>query len=416
MRPKSFHFFLLLVFVSVQAVQAQKISVLFVGNSYTMPLQQPLEQIAMAKGDTLLLDFSAAGGQTLKNHSEEPMFKDALDRGDFDFVVLQEQSQLPSFPPNQVKSEVYPYAKKLVEQIRAKDSCIEPMFYMTWGRENGDKENCAFYKPLCTYEGMQGRLRESYLEMANDNKASVSPVGMAWKAARAANSDLQLYTPDESHPNMEGSYLSACVFYSAITRKSAYGACEKIGMDTAVGHFLEKIAAQTVFDSVANWRLDANTTQASFTTTSEALEHTFTNTSSAAYEYFWDFGDGETSGKKSPIHEYEKDGDYNVVLIVKGTCSRDTFTMLVQARSVGMNKAPELEIEVYPNPSSSELYLRSTNYEVLEVRFYSAGGQEVELSSIVQNQVFDVSELRTGMYFMEVRTTVGTRNIPFVRE
>jgi len=415
MRPKSLHFFLPVVFLVFQA-QAQKISVLFVGNSYTMPLQQPLEQISMAKGDTLLLDFSAAGGQTLKNHSEEPMFKDALDRGTFDFVVLQEQSQLPSFPPNQVKTEVYPYARKLVDQIRAKDSCIQPMFYMTWGRENGDKENCAFYKPLCTYEGMQGRLRESYLEMAQDNDASVSPVGMAWKAARAADPDLQLYTPDESHPNMEGSYLAACVFYSAITRKSAYGACEKIGMDTSVGHFLEKIAAQTVFDSIPNWRLDAHKTKALFSNTSDALKHSFNNTSSGAYKYFWNFGDGKTSEQKSPVHEYDKDGDYKVVLVAQGTCGSDTFSMLVQARTIGVNEADELEIALYPNPSSSELHLRSSVHEVLEVRFYSASGERVMLPSVIQNEVFDVSELSAGMYFMEVQTSMGRSNIPFVRE
>ena len=50
---------------------------------------------------------------------------------------------------------------------------------MTWGRKNGDASNCSAYPPICTYEGMQQRLRESYMEMASANQGRVSPVGMA---------------------------------------------------------------------------------------------------------------------------------------------------------------------------------------------------------------------------------------------
>ena len=58
--------------------------------------------------------------------------------GSWDFVVLQEQSQLPSFPIEQVTAEVFPYARYLDSVIKAHNSCAQTIFYMTWGRKNGD--------------------------------------------------------------------------------------------------------------------------------------------------------------------------------------------------------------------------------------------------------------------------------------
>ena len=81
----------------------------------------------------------------------------------WDFVVIQAQSQEPSFPPSQVATQTYPYAQILVDSIAANDSCTEPVFFMT--RKNGDANNASFYPILGTYLGMQWRLRQSYLEM-----------------------------------------------------------------------------------------------------------------------------------------------------------------------------------------------------------------------------------------------------------
>lgn len=52
---------------------------------------------------------------------------------------------------------------------------------------------------------------------------------------------------------------------------------------------------------------------------------TFTNGSSNANGYFWDFGDGNTSSATDPTHTYTTSGTYDVMLIaVNGTCDNDT--------------------------------------------------------------------------------------------
>lgn len=53
-----------------------------------------------------------------------------------------------------------------------------------------------------------------------------------------------------------------------------------------------------------------------FSYTSEYLVVTFTNTSTDAKTYYWEFGDGATSSEMSPVHTYTSTGNYDVVLKV----------------------------------------------------------------------------------------------------
>lgn len=57
------------------------------------------------------------------------------------------------------------------------------------------------------------------------------------------------------------------------------------------------------------------------------LTVTFTNLSSSnALTYAWDFGDGETSTEKDPVHVYADYGDYPVKLTAKNEAGENTFT------------------------------------------------------------------------------------------
>jgi len=52
----------------------------------------------------------------------------------------------------------------------------------------------------------------------------------------------------------------------------------------------------------------------------------FTNGSSGATSYSWDFGDGGTSTATSPSHTYTAAGTYTVVLTATNSCGSDTYT------------------------------------------------------------------------------------------
>ena len=66
---------------------------------------------------------------------------------------------------------------------------------------------------------------------------------------------------------------------------------------------------------------------ASFTYTKEHPFYVyFSNKSTNATSYYWDFGDGTTSYEKSPTHKYSGKGVYNVKLTAKYNGKSDTYT------------------------------------------------------------------------------------------
>jgi gliding motility-associated-like protein len=64
------------------------------------------------------------------------------------------------------------------------------------------------------------------------------------------------------------------------------------------------------------------------------LENTpvqFTNTSSGATSYLWNFGDGESSMERNPSHQYNSTGSFNAELIVYNDANcTDTATAIVR--------------------------------------------------------------------------------------
>jgi hypothetical protein len=320
---------LIVLFSPIITFSQQTKEVLFVGNSYTFynNLPQLVSDIAISLGDTLIHDSSTPGGATFNAHSSNSQTLSKISQQQWDYVVLQAQSQEPSFPPGQVANDTYPYAAILVDSIESNFSCIEPMFFMTWGRKYGDQTNCVVYPPVCTYSGMQQRLRESYLEMSVNHNASCSPVGMAWKASIELDSALNLYSPDNSHPSIYGSYLAACTFYSSLFKKPSLGSSFYGGIDSITAISLQTIASSTVLDSIANW----NIFNTDFTVNQNNDSISCINLSSNYENLIWDFGDGAISIDENPTHIYSGSGIYTITLTAFNNdgCLSDTISSTI---------------------------------------------------------------------------------------
>lgn len=333
---------------------AQTTRVLFIGNSYigVNDLPEMTRQLALSLGDTLAVQSSAPGGTTFQGHTTNANTQALIAQGGWDRVVLQEQSQLPSFPPGQVASDCLPYATALVDAIRSHSPCAGTVFYMTWGRENGDAQNCASWPPICTYEGMQQRLRESYLLMAQNNSAECAPAGVAWKRVREEHPGIQLYSSDGSHPSVAGSYLVACTMYSTFFRRSATGASFTSSLDPATAATLQAVASAVVLDSLAAWNIGVNDPVAEpLHTVIGGGEVAFSENSINATSHLWDLGDGSTSTASSFTHSYATNGIFEVNYQATDSCGRSSSsTFLVEILNTGMAERTAVPFLVIGGP------------------------------------------------------------------
>lgn len=320
------HLLIALTLLASINVQATIRKVLFIGNSYvyTNDLPNVIKQLAASLGDTLIYDQNTPGGYTFEKHRSDATTINKIFSQKWDIVILQEQSQRPAFSPAQVALDTYKPAFSLDSMIRINNACTETMFFMTWGYKTGDAGNCPNYPPICTYEGMQTRLRESYLQMAKDNNAIVSPVGAAWKQVRDSFPAIDLYSPDESHPSVNGTYLAACVFYASIFHKNPVASTFNNGLAAADANNLKRIAGKVVLDSFSKWNVYGNYTYANYTKSVAGKTATFTNTSVYNSNNYWTFGDGGNSTAVSPVHTYTTNGKYQVMLTASNGCFSET--------------------------------------------------------------------------------------------
>jgi hypothetical protein len=400
---------LLLTFVIGATGQTTK-RAFFIGNSYTYYNNMPdiINSLANANGDTLIHASSTPGGAQLVQQVTNSNTLSGIRQGNWDFVVIQEQSQKPSFSPNQVAADVLPYAAQLNDSIVANNPCAETVFFMTWGRKNGDQNNCANYPPICTYAGMQARLRSSYLLMADQNQAICSPVGAAWQVVRDSFPLIELYNADQSHPSYAGSYLAACTFYASIFRKSPVGLGFYGSLSAADAQALQNIAAMVVLDSLPNWSIGDYDVLADFSTTTNFGYVAFSNNSNYALNYQWDFGDASTSALDNPQHIYSSPGTYSVSLIASDSCGNsDTTTQSLVITTV--TKTENLEnleknIRIYPNPTKGYITI---DYEepIEEIRIINLLGTEVfsQKNMKTGKNVIHLDTYTRGVYYIELK-------------
>ena len=354
-------------------VHAQQTSVLFIGNSYTTANDLPymVRQIALSLGDTVSTGVQAPGGYTLMGHSDAPATLGALNSQQWDYVVLQEQSQLGALPTSEGFTDVG--AATLAYAMQDSSECAYPVFYMTWGRKNGDQSNCLWYPHMCTYDSMQQALRDNYIQLALDNEGYVSPVGWAWKHVRDTHPNIEMYQPDESHPSVAGTYLAACVFYCTLFKQSCVGTSFTSSLQPDSAAILQAIASATVLDSLDTWNLnEPGSTDATVVTMSSDLWNEITMHHFGQGSHWWICSNGQSSSDANPTFTFDAGGIYTFTHVYIDPCGHmDTDTWTIQVNATGIDE----QVEGRPWVSASDHGLLTINggsngdlFEVFDVQ------------------------------------------------
>ncbi len=201
--------------------------VLFIGNSFTY-YNDGVDQELKGLDPSIAVQRTAVGGYTLKDQWESGQAADAIRSQHWNYVVLQEQSQMPVIG----EAQFLAYASRLSEAIRAQRA--EPVLFMTWQRP----------------DSVQGgvtttNLANAYYRVGSQVGARVAPVGIAFANALYQRPQLALNSED-GHPTAAGTYLAACVLYATLFAKSPAGlGYAPAGISQDERDFLQRIAAQS---------------------------------------------------------------------------------------------------------------------------------------------------------------------------
>lgn len=393
------------------AALAQTKKVLFLGNSYTQfnNLPELSRQFALGAGDTMNYQANTPGGYTFQDHVGNATSLNLIQSGDWNFVVLQEQSQLPAFPDGQFYAQSFPYAMALDSLIKADNPCAHTLFYRTWGRKHGDADNCDFFPPLCTYEGMDSMLDLRYTTMAEAAEAQISPVGDLWKYLRTHHPEIELYNADQSHPSAAGSFAAAVTFYTLIFGKDPTASNHNATLMPATAEIIRQAARIVVWDSLNAYRQYDPMPQAAFTY--EALEDglvTFDNTSQGSDSWLWYFGDGTWATEEQPFHQYDSSGSFQVCLYAfGGDCDTSVFCLEVSTGAVSVVEVEADNMVLQPNPVVHRIQLTGLT-QAYDFVIIASDGRRLLQGHLTPNTAsIPVADFSSGMYRLQLYNKEG---------
>lgn len=395
----------LTLFFSFHYSQLTK-NVFFVGNSYTHTNDLPtlIKQIANSTGDNLNHQSHTPGGSTLQQHAGNTAVTGVIAQGNWDYVVLQEQSQTPAFPNNYVNQMMFPFATQLANAVKNGNPCGNPIFFMTWGYKNGDAINCnGGLTNMCTYQGMDDTIYQRYVQMAQTNEALLSPVGRVWRNIINNYPNMDLYSPDFSHPSYLGSMAAAYTFYTVIFKKDPTLATFNGTLSTTEASILKNAVKTVVFNQMDTWYINSNDANSYFTyqeTTPQTVQ--FTNQTQNATTYLWNFGDGTTSTQQNPTHTYQNAGNYQVSLTTNACATNSTKTKTVNVTTLGTEEVNKLKFKIYPNPTSDLLFIDSKD-KISDFKIVDMSGRAVSVNLKTSDSGYTTSlhHLLKGIYIVQ---------------
>lgn len=241
----------LLSLVLAKSAFAQSPNYLFVGNSYTGQnglanvFDSIIENGIPEWKDQVFSRALQQGGRTLGSHlmdadgtnGDKPLRQALVTEPiPWNWVTLQDQSQVPGFYDYNWEGTEYWRSTQAAIQLNdmIDDLGGQTMFFMTWGRRDGDNGNSGLYPDFLT---MQDKLEEGYRQYQEatttpSRPTYIAPVGLVFKTIymdelNAGNEPpgqdslfRALYRGDGSHPSVWGTYVAALTLYSSMTGNS----------------------------------------------------------------------------------------------------------------------------------------------------------------------------------------------------
>lgn len=401
----------LILFCANQLSAQDSLRVLFLGNSYCSVnnLPQLVQNLSASAGKTLIIDSNMPGGFLLSGHLNDATSFAKISQGNWDYIILQEQSQIPTIDYYRY-NDMYPALSDLKILAEQYNPCVKIITYMTWGRRFGGQQcdpNNTYCSPVFSnFNHMQDSLSSAYLQISENLNIQCAPVGESWRAI-LNDTNLVLHSADNSHPNIDGSYVAALTLYSSIWKTASLGLSYTAGIASGTAQYYQQMSDNVLFNSTNDWNLNINSPNADFSFSSNGNTVNFNNLSSlgngSILNYEWDFGDTNISTDENPVHNYATNGVYDVRLIVSNCIFSDTIIISVQTGATATNTQKISSIDFYPNPVRDFLYLKLDKESQAFFQVYDLLGNPVISGNInSDHSSIDFKNLPAGIYLLKI--------------
>lgn len=141
---------------------------------------------------------------------------------------------------------------------------------------------------------------------------------------------------------------------------------------------------------------------------------TFTDSSSDATSWSWNFGDGTTSTDQNPEHTFAADGEYEVCLSAGNTIGENEHCETIAVSIVGLNDAVFNNISIMPNPAINFVNVEFSQFKasIENIELINIAGQTVRNISTQEllgntKITIDLTDLAEGIYFVNFTTDEG---------
>lgn len=232
--------------VTMKQQSPDSVRILWIGNSFTFynDVPQMVENMGTKNNIPISTTRVLKGGEKFSGHLQNPQLHALLEKGSWDYVVLQEFSSTPAYSTKYVAENILPYAAEIDSLAKRYSPDVNTVYYMTWGHKNGNTRQTPY--PLDdTYEKMQERILTTYTDMAYENGGVLAPVGVAWRNIRRNYPDIELYIEDNFHPSLAGSYLAANTLFATMVNGD-FIPIEVEGLDENTRNILHREAVKVV--------------------------------------------------------------------------------------------------------------------------------------------------------------------------
>jgi len=229
--------------------------------------------------------------------------------------------------------------------------------------------------------------------------------GITWTALPAGSVSSNWYNMNGQWSGSSSAWLTARTLAPALLNQS--GVRFRVAFTTSqFGPVTEGFA----FDKFSISDCTAPEPVAGFTFVKNGNEVTFTNTSTDATSYQWNFGETipATSTEQNPVHQFLIGGTYQVQLIVSNACYSDTITQTVDV-TTGISNVNSSISAVYPNPNNGLFTIllgdKFVNQNAV-VEIINLEGQCIYSKNIstVNTTSLNVKDIVKGIYLLRIKS------------